>query len=251
MPTPLESKGEDAHPLAWEEILIAEGSDWFWWYGEDFSSGNDEDFDNLFRTHLSNCYRLHGDTPPAELSRSVITHHEIAPVRQPAGFVSPAVDGKVSHYYEWLKAGCYIPPSTSTSMYRQRSLVSRIHYGFDREYLFMRVDFSSVPRDSTITVHIVSPEEFNLECPVPSGTMSVYGLVDGARQKTAELTSIAFDTILELKVPFSILHAAPLKRMRFYLTVREEDLEIERHPTAGVLSFSVPDDRFERILWHV
>jgi hypothetical protein len=161
------------------------------------------------------------------------------------------VDGKVSHYYEWLKAGCYIPPSTSTSMYRQRSLVSRIHYGFDREYLFMRVDFSSVPRDSTITVHIVSPEEFNLECPVPSGTMSVYGLVDGARQKTAELTSIAFDTILELKVPFSILHAAPLKRMRFYLTVREEDLEIERHPTAGVLSFSVPDDRFERILWHV
>jgi alpha-amylase/alpha-mannosidase (GH57 family) len=247
----VEAKGEAAHPLAWEEILIAEGSDWFWWYGEDFSSENDEDFDNLFRTHLSNCYRLHGDLPPKELSQSVITHHEIAPVKQPAGFVSPTVDGKVTHYYEWLKSGCYIPPNTSTSMYRQRSMVSRIHYGFDREYLFMRVDFASTPKNATITLHIVSPGEFTLSSPLRSGTMTVYGLVEGARQKMAELSSIAFDAILELKVPFSVLHAAPLQRMRFFLSVQEEDLEIERHPSTGVLSFSVPDDKFERILWHV
>jgi len=39
--------------LAWKQICIAEGSDWFWWYGE-----NQEDFDRLFRMHLSNFYTI-------------------------------------------------------------------------------------------------------------------------------------------------------------------------------------------------
>ena len=40
-----------------EEILIAEGSDWFWWYGDDHSSAHDLVFDDLFRRHLRNAYR--------------------------------------------------------------------------------------------------------------------------------------------------------------------------------------------------
>src|SRR5207302_807430 len=41
---------------AWEEIYIAEGSDWFWWYGDDHSSPQDALFDSLFRKHLENVY---------------------------------------------------------------------------------------------------------------------------------------------------------------------------------------------------
>ena len=41
-----------------EEMLIAEGSDWFWWYGDDHSSAHDLEFDDLFRRHLRNVYRL-------------------------------------------------------------------------------------------------------------------------------------------------------------------------------------------------
>ena len=37
-----------------EEVLIAEGSDWFWWYGDDHSSLNEAEFDDLFRRHLRN-----------------------------------------------------------------------------------------------------------------------------------------------------------------------------------------------------
>src|SRR5262249_43877790 len=33
---------------AHEEMLIAEGSDWFWWYGDDHSSAHDFEFDDLF-----------------------------------------------------------------------------------------------------------------------------------------------------------------------------------------------------------
>jgi hypothetical protein len=62
---------------------------------------------------------------------------------------------------------------------------------------------------------------------------------------------VACDSILELTVPFSLLRAFPPSRMRFYVTLQDEELEIERHPSTGVLSFSIPDDKFERILWHV
>src|SRR5439155_23588729 len=40
--------------LALEELLIAEGSDWCWWYGPEHHSHNDADFDRLYRAHLSN-----------------------------------------------------------------------------------------------------------------------------------------------------------------------------------------------------
>ena len=50
--------------LALKQIYIAEGSDWFWWYGEDHA-----DFDRLFRTHLSNFYTLIGQNIPDYLKK--------------------------------------------------------------------------------------------------------------------------------------------------------------------------------------
>ena len=57
---------QDKVRQAWEEIYIAQGSDWFWWYGDDHHSAQDELFDHLFRKHLQNVYLLLGDTPPPE-----------------------------------------------------------------------------------------------------------------------------------------------------------------------------------------
>jgi alpha-amylase/alpha-mannosidase (GH57 family) len=48
-------EGELADPgLARKQMYILEGSDWFWWYGEDPTGA----FDALFRMHLSNFYKL-------------------------------------------------------------------------------------------------------------------------------------------------------------------------------------------------
>ena len=52
---------------------IAEGSDWFWWYGDDHSSEHDLEFDDLFRRHLRNVYRLLGKPVPDELFVSNIS----------------------------------------------------------------------------------------------------------------------------------------------------------------------------------
>lgn len=48
--------------LAKKQIYIIEGSDWFWWYGDDM-----RDFDKLFRMHLSNFYILIGKEIPEYL----------------------------------------------------------------------------------------------------------------------------------------------------------------------------------------
>jgi len=53
--------------LAYKQIYIAEGSDWFWWYGEDPDGG----FDKLFRMHLSNFYTLIGKEIPDYLQRPI------------------------------------------------------------------------------------------------------------------------------------------------------------------------------------
>ena len=57
------AKTKEPSALAWKQMYILEGSDWFWWYGED----PDGSFDLLFRQHLNNFYHFIGQKPPEYL----------------------------------------------------------------------------------------------------------------------------------------------------------------------------------------
>ncbi|MFH0917539.1 MAG: glycoside hydrolase family 57 protein [Candidatus Omnitrophota bacterium] len=57
-------KTKQPSELAWKQMYILEGSDWFWWAGED----PDGSFDRLFRLHLTNFYQLINQAPPAYLA---------------------------------------------------------------------------------------------------------------------------------------------------------------------------------------
>ena len=69
---------EIARLLAYEELLIAEGSDWCWWYGPEHGSENRPEFDQLYRDHLSNVYRALGLEPPARLSHPILQDRRTA-----------------------------------------------------------------------------------------------------------------------------------------------------------------------------
>ena len=56
---------------AWEEIYAAEGSDWFWWFGEPNNSAHDDIFDEQFRLRLQNVYKILGAPYPEILDVSV------------------------------------------------------------------------------------------------------------------------------------------------------------------------------------
>ena len=50
------------------EIYIAEGSDWFWWYGPEHNAPNKSDFDVIYRWRIAEIYKMLGIEPPTELS---------------------------------------------------------------------------------------------------------------------------------------------------------------------------------------
>ena len=74
-PRPRSRKPAEQIRRAWEELYIAEGSDWFWWFGDDHSSAQDALFDRLFRKHLQNVYRCSASSRPAELARPISQGH--------------------------------------------------------------------------------------------------------------------------------------------------------------------------------
>ncbi len=71
-------------------MLIAEGSDWFWWYGDDHSSDHDLEFDDLFRRHVRNVYRALDKPIPEELFVTNITTQPPDVEIQPPDWLHPA-----------------------------------------------------------------------------------------------------------------------------------------------------------------
>jgi alpha-amylase/alpha-mannosidase (GH57 family) len=57
LPAPAEGSAGRYAWNAWEEMYAAEGSDWFWWFGDDQTApGGDRPFDDAFLNHLNNVY---------------------------------------------------------------------------------------------------------------------------------------------------------------------------------------------------
>ncbi|HLQ43700.1 MAG TPA: hypothetical protein VK137_03145, partial [Planctomycetaceae bacterium] len=131
---------KDKLQRAWEELFIAEGSDWFWWYGPEFGSAQDKLFDRLFRTHLQNIYTLLGEPYPAVLNQPIKRNGHRRLHTLPTGFLPVKTDGR-SSYFEWISAGQYLAGSERGTMAQVTDgLIRRIHFGFDRTRLLLRID---------------------------------------------------------------------------------------------------------------
>jgi len=74
-------------PASFESLYAAEGSDWFWWYGDDKSAEHDSEFDELFRRHLKQVYRGLGRTPPRRLSQRLVPRTVVWSFEHPIGVI--------------------------------------------------------------------------------------------------------------------------------------------------------------------
>lgn len=61
--------GPEASAQAYEHLLVAEGSDWFWWYDDRHRAPHKSTFDDLFRRRLQAAYRAMSIDPPPALTR--------------------------------------------------------------------------------------------------------------------------------------------------------------------------------------
>src|ERR1041385_1007833 len=149
---------EQQAALAYEELLIAEGSDWNWWYGPEHHSANDRDFDELYRKHLSNVYQALGATPPDYLAQP-ITGAEVRPSFVPqTAYIHPRVTGDKVRYFEWMGAAVYTADHRAGAMHGKQFLLDSVYAGIDATCLYGRLDFKgAVPaEDFEIVVNVES-----------------------------------------------------------------------------------------------
>ena len=138
---------EPQRKLALEELLIAEGSDWNWWYGPEHHSANDRDFDELYRKHLANVYQALGATPPDYLSQP-ITGGEARPAFTPqTAYIHPRITGDKIRYFEWMGAAVFTADHRSSAMHGKQFLLDSVYAGIDSTYVYGRLDFAdAVPQ---------------------------------------------------------------------------------------------------------
>ncbi len=239
---------------AWKEIFIAEGSDWNWWYGDDHSSQNDRDFDELYRKHLANVYTLMGENPPDKLFLPILREKGVEITSEITAFMYPAIDGQVTNYYEWIPAALYDVSTVGGTMHQADSLIRRIYYGFDLDTFYLRMDptrnlDSELFQSLTFQVHFVNPPEVRIVAFFEEGKLRAK-LLRGEEQGR-ELSMLAYDRIIEMGIPFARLNVGVGEQVSFFILVKRAQVELEKWPLGAYLSFQVPSKDFEAIMWSV
>ena len=217
---------EAQRKLAFEEILIAEGSDWNWWYGPEHHSANDRDFDELYRKHLSNVYQMLGAVPPDYLAQAIVGG-EVRPSFTPqAAYIHPRITGDKVRYFEWMGAAVYTSNHRAGAMHGKQFLLDSVHAGIDNTYVYGRLDFKDKVPDKDFDL-VVNLESWASGEPRPRRSLRLETMVqekmirewkvEGASEepvlasskKSHEDVKIVLRTNFEFKLPLAWLLATP------------------------------------------
>ncbi|MBD2454807.1 glycoside hydrolase [Nostoc sp. FACHB-87] len=257
---------EETNPAAWEALYAAEGSDWFWWFGEGHSSNQDAIFDELFREHLAGIYKALNEPVPAYLSQAVEVH-EIRANHLPESFIHPVIDGRGDEQ-DWDKAGRIEVGGARGTMHNS-SLIQRLWYGVDHLNFYIRLDFKSGVKPGQEL-----PPELNLLWFYPDKTMhnSPIPLKDVPQQAPVNYlyhhhleinlltqsvqfreaaedyqwqprfsrAQVALDTCLELSVPWADLQVPPDYPLRLILVLADNGRFSDYLPENALIPIEVP-----------
>ncbi len=243
-------------------IYRAEGSDWFWWYGDSFSTENDYLFDRLFRRHLRQVYRLLNKTYPTFLDIPISKSKTKNTVIEPATFITPKIDGFISSYYDWSFAGIYENLSAhGGAMYNSIKLVEKLYFGYDMNHFYFRVDFIdpivfNEYKKNVLKCYIVNSGDYNFSIPLFKFEKTDFSVFKNVDNKTFnEIVSagqVAINDVVEFSLDIKKLSLNPGEEISVYFKIfSKDDLEIERIPSSGSLKIVVPDEKSQLRLWDV
>ena len=265
---------DEQRKIAWEELLIAEGSDWNWWYGPEHHSANDRDFDELYRKHLSNVYHALEGIPPEELNTPII-HGAVRPSYIPqTAYVRARVDGLVSGYFEWMGAASYTSDQRTSAMHGKQFLLDAVYAGLDRDSVSGRLDFHhSIPEGAyRLVVNFEvwasegnskeEPTSYRLHVDAHGRELQRWVLTNGEeRHKLANFSrddgstntngvEVALDQVFEMRVPFELLKAHEGSRVRLRFAIWREHLPVDALPLEGWIDLHlVPEEELETNLY--
>lgn len=243
---------------AWEEIYIAEGSDWFWWFGDDHSSAQDALFDYLFRKHLQNVYLILGDQPPADLARPISRRGQKAIHTLPRSFLDVVIDGRET-FFEWISAGRYTCQNERGTMAMvTRGPIKDVYFGFSLKSLLVRVDFDSLAKTAlasfeALRIGFVDPAGWDVLIERPAAPAQQVRLLHHGEVSAASPASVevGIDRIVELSIPFDLLDVKEGQPVQFYVELLEGKQSRDRAPREGTINLTCPSADFEQIMWDV
>lgn len=262
----LEVSGElppDRAQAAWEELYAAEGSDWFWWYGDDFESDYKQEFDRLFRTHLRNVWTKMGMSPPDRLNHPIAEMKAVPDsdvVRPPIALLAPTLDGLVTDFFEWRGAGAISTSPPLGAMWKAEGIFSSIRFGCSLEHLFLRLDPDERAQGRqaglAAELSLQTPAQtfkvsFSLALPGPDHFTLLQVHPGGDYTEIGPMQTICRRKILELAVSFKDLQVEVGQEIRLCLIILEHGLEVARYPHHAPVVVTVPGQEFEAGMWRV
>ncbi len=235
---------------AFEALLAAEGSDWCWWFGPQHSSANDEEFDAFFRKLLSEVYRCLGADAPDDLAEPIKRKSGRVEILPPSVYLDVRVDGRETNYFEWLGAGLYSSEWKESAMHGRTQVINQIHYGFDGEHFFVRVDVANAAlaqfREAEFRLTFRAQEELRVVVHVAKGKLTAYSAEakDFCLLRPGELLSVAVDRILEVSVARKLLPVQGRNSLSLVVALWEGGLPVDVAPAEGWLEIPLGAEHF-------
>jgi starch synthase len=261
-------KESEQAAIAWREILITEGSDWFWWFSRKHDSGMDPIWDNQFRLHLRNVYKVMGVRVPARLFQPIIKRAPTPERGLPEVHISPSSKSDPA----WDQAGYYLVGSGFGALHRPAGLVERVFYGNDDDKVYFRVDATRSAQDLE-SQHVefwlycsgapAGDGQSDLTLPLPVSAMGDLGfepahvvrivpraqggnvfvarIVEPQTRAVTEATWDVKDPFF-VAIPFRQLGKRPGDALEMALVVSRDGRDIEVVPPTGSLGLRVPGE---------
>lgn len=138
----------EAIAKAQDFMYLAEGSDWFWWYGSDQDSGQDTYFDQGFRALLAGVYESLGEPVPTFVNVPIIQATPVAATTALTGLSTPTINGVASDG-EWAAAAVYDMAG--------KTPINGFSYTLDAKNLYFNIQVEEGKTVDQVGLYFVAP----------------------------------------------------------------------------------------------
>jgi alpha-amylase/alpha-mannosidase (GH57 family) len=221
-------------------LYAAEGSDWFWWYGDDHFSPHSDRFDRLFRQHLMNVYRLLGHDLPRELLEPIKKKNPAGLIREPAAFIDPEINGRISDYFEWLAAGLYDLTRQGSAMHSSDRMLQSFYYGYNKSSFFFRIDgvqdlSRQLKEDDVLNLHLIYDHDYRLALQMKNDEGLLQVKENGVWMPTSSYCRWKIAKTCEISIPLSSIKLVRGSKLFVSVTLVRDNEEVGRWPSDAPL----------------
>jgi len=224
---------------AWRQILIAEGSDWFWWFGDHHHTELDHVWDLNFRRHLQEVYRSLGEPVPLALFSPILDQAPSGLPALPRGPVSPTIDGLLGRVEEWEAAGFLALDLPSTMRRSEETRVEEVRFGWRGNHLCLLVVPGLSSSLEGLEMELRVAGRGGEEDPAVRMTLEAAGTANVSCIKCEHLAGeieAAWKDVVEVALPLDACAAASSDQTGLVLRIGRDGMTEHVFHTAGLTS---------------